>query len=293
MDCGKYSFIKALRPFSFSVALIACGLGVLAAGLDGFSDPLRAALVILAGVLAQATVNLINDHSDKSLWRERVDVSDQERSAVLALISRNTRIGVLCGVVAGLIGLWLTLKTDLGLLALCVVGFLGGYYYTAEPINYKRRGLGVALVFWFTGVLLVLGAYYALTSTISVQALLLSLPIALLSSLLLLSNELRDVEADRQHGLKTLTVRIGANPARGLYLALLGSNYLLCGYLWQQGLLAKLYGLVPSLLFALWLIRVLMLPGGGGERLPPLTGRYFMLFGVGYLFTVYAVELVS
>ncbi|RRJ84949.1 prenyltransferase [Aestuariirhabdus litorea] len=288
MDPRKYSLVRALRPFSYSVALIACGLGVLVASQEGYGNSLRAFWVILAGVLAQATVNLINDHSDKSLWRASTEISESQRQRVLALISRNTRIGILCGMAAAVIGLWLTWQTNLGLLLLCIAGFLGGYYYTAEPVNYKRRGLGVILVFWFTGVLLVVGAYYSMAAGISLNSVLLSLPIAILSSLLLLSNELRDLDADRQYGLKTLSVRIGFGAARLLYWGLLVSCYLVCVILWRQGFLGEPLALLPSLLFALWLLRILALPDGGGVTLPPLTGRYFMLFGVGYLYSVYA-----
>ncbi|MCL6414515.1 prenyltransferase [Aestuariirhabdus sp. Z084] len=291
IDSRKYSFFRALRPFSFSVALIASSLGVLIANQEGYHDWLRSSLIIVAALLAQATTNLINDHGDKSYWKRAETETDEVTTQVLAAITRNTRIGILCGVAASAIGLWLTIKTDLGLLLLCVLGFLGGFYYTAEPVNYKRRGLGVVLVFWFTGVLLVLGAYYGMTASLATKVIWLSVPIAILSSLLLLSNELRDINEDRQQVLQTLTVRLGLGCSRWLYVALLLSCYLFCGYLAILSLIDQLYWLLPSLVVALFLLRRVRAEDCGGALLPPFTGRFFLVFGIGYLLTVQAAAI--
>ncbi len=284
MDAQKYNFIRALRPFSFSVALIACGVGVVAATNEGFWDLLRVCLVICGGVLIQAAVNLLNDHGDKKLWSSLHQEQWPERDKVISKINRNLKVALVCGLIAIAIGLWLVALTNMGLFALCIIGLLGGYFYTAEPVNYKRRGLGVLLVFWFTGVLMVCGAYYALSGGLSITILLLSLPVAILSSLLLLSNELRDQAEDLQQGSKTLTVRLGFVAARRLYVAMLLVCYFVCLLLWNNGFIHRLTWLLPSLLFALWLGFRVLKEKQPGAQLPPLTGRFFMLFGIGYLF---------
>jgi 1,4-dihydroxy-2-naphthoate octaprenyltransferase len=105
------------------------------------------------------------------------------------------------------------------------VGFIGGYFYTGEPFNYKRRGLGVVFVFFLMGVLMVAGSYWATTGMLSLPVIWASIPVSILVSLILLTNELRDFEADARHGIRTLSVRTGYPAAVGLYLALLGLAY--------------------------------------------------------------------
>lgn len=286
MDLHKYFFIRALRPFSFSVALIACGVGLVAAVSDGYLDVLRLVMVVVGGVLIQAAVNLINDHSDIQDLLEMSLSEWPERDVAIRMIQRNFKVGVICAALACAIGVWLISLTNLGLFILCLLGLLGGYFYTAEPINYKRRGLGVVLVFWFTGVLMVCGAYYALAAELNMEVFYLSLPVAILSSLLLLSNELRDVDQDRQQGLNTLTVRVGVKRARVLYMSLLIACYAVCVFLWQYNVVTQLAWLLPSLLFSVWLAYKVGVSSAPGDELPPLTGRFFLMFGAGFLLMI-------
>ncbi len=101
------------------------------------------------------------------------------------------------------------------------VGFLGGFFYTGEPLNYKRRGLAVPLVFFLMGVIMISGSYYAVARDFSWDIAAVSVPVSFLVSLILLTNELRDFEADTRYGIRTLTVRIGYSRAILVYCVLL------------------------------------------------------------------------
>ncbi len=205
-----------------------------------------------------------------------------EAALALARIRRNNRIGLACGLIGALIGVYLVLAVGWPLLLLGVIGLVGAYGYTGAPIDYKSQGLGVVLVFWLMGVLMVCGSYYAVSGQWSAQAFWLSLPISMLSSALLLSNELRDLDEDRAQGIATLSVRIGFKPALALYLVLLlgvyplGFAYLLAGWLVNG------FWLLPSMAL-LWPICRCLQRGAPYAALPPWSGRHFMLFGVGFL----------
>jgi 1,4-dihydroxy-2-naphthoate octaprenyltransferase len=116
-----------------------------------------------------------------------------------------------------------------------LVGWASGFFYTGEPFNYKRRGLAVALVFFFMGVIMIPGAYVAVAGRFSWGPVVLAIPVSFLISLILLANELRDYESDRRFGIRTLAVRLGYRRAILIYCVLLLAAYASPAVLWSLG----------------------------------------------------------
>jgi len=271
MQQDKYSLGRALRPFSFSVALITCLVGIVSASdLPDFSYT-TAVIIIVAAVLLQAGVNLINDYADLQRLQSRL---------VRARVVRNFRLGLCCFLLAAAIGIYLISYAGLGLLALLLVGLAGALGYTVEPVNFKRRGLAVVLVFWLMGVLMVCGSYYILAGEINWQIFWRAVPVSLISSLLLLANEIRDIDSDRDAGIRTLTVRIGLERGRQLYLLLLLCVIVIAAALWISGMIAGVWWLASAPL--IWLLYRQQQTPQGRASLPPSSGRFFMLFGLLY-----------
>lgn len=281
MDSGvdKTRFWRALRPFSLVVALCTCGLGALLALRDGAGSVALAVAVLVAGVLLQVGVNLVNDHAD----RESPDFDARQRAA----IARNTRLGALAFLLAALFGIYMVWLRGWPMFALELTGLLGALGYTGHPVNYKERGLGVPLVFLFMGVLLVGGAYYAVSGHYGLHVLWLSLPFSLFASLLLLSNELRDYEADLAAGLRTLSVRLGYRRAARLYQGLIALLAAVTLGLGTAGLLA--FAVLPLASLALLLVPLRLLHSAPAQRraLAPATGRGFFVYGLGLLISVW------
>ncbi len=274
-DLGKYAFMRALRPFSFPVALVTCLIGILLAALQGPVNLFAALMVLIGGVLLQAGVNLINDHADLRLLRQQPG-----QGRLIQAIQHNFRSGMLCFLLAAAIGLHFVIQQGLGFLLLCALGLVGALGYTLSPINYKSRGLGVVLVFWLMGVLMITGSALALGARLDVGLLLQTIPVSLLVSLLLLSNELRDYESDQRDGLYTLTVRIGYERSARLYLILLASAYLVAALLLGAGLLPGALWLLPSLLLALKPVRLLKAAAPQRKPLTPATAKLLLVFGM-------------
>ena len=280
LDLSKYSFWHALRPFSFTVALVICLTGITSAAVSTSYNLLSAILVLAGGLLLQAGVNLINDYADRQQLRQESDST--AHLMALNRVEQNFRVGMICFLLASVIAFYLVSQVGIGLLWLALIGLIGALGYTLEPINYKRRGLGVLLVFWFMGVLMVTGSYFAVSGELTAQVLWQSLPVSLLTALLLLSNELRDYEADQRDGINTLSVRIGFAPAVKLYMAMILLTYLSAMLLWANGGLQSLWPLLPSLLCLPAPYRLLQVEAGQRKPLTPLTGRLFLIFGLGY-----------
>ena len=141
----KYRFFKALRPFSLSVAVVTCGLGISLALADGIFHPFRAVVVLVAGLLLQSAVNLFNDYADLAHLHCSEDIST---GLAVKAIYRNTAVAVVMTVVACLLGLYLIMFAGWPLFWVGLAGIAGGYFYTGAPIAYKNRGLGIIGVFY-------------------------------------------------------------------------------------------------------------------------------------------------
>lgn len=241
------AWLRAFRFISLIIAVVSCGTGIAYAWSDGLFNPRYALLVMLGGILLQAGVNLVNDYFE---YRAR-NIEDKFPDLKLygEVRDRLEKIiyitGLVCFAAAVPIGLYFVSFRGLPMLILGTVGIFGGYFYTCEPFNYKRRGLAVLFVFFLMGVFLVAGSYYAVSGTLRPEILLASLPISALVSHLLLCNELRDWEYDTDRGHRTLTVRIGYRGGVALYAGLLLFAYLFPFLLWQSDKLS-----FPLLLFA-------------------------------------------
>lgn len=276
MIAKKYLFRRALRPFSFSVALIVCLTGISAAYKDGYGDFTLASLTLFAGLLLQAGVNLINDYSDPSQTNLSLSAIEQYQ------IRRNFNLGLICFLLAAVIGCYLIAESGLWLLIFALIGLAGALGYTLEPINYKRRGLAVFLVFWLMGILMVTGTYYVLSADLSFTSFLIAVPVSLLVALLLLSNELRDFEEDRAAEIRTLTVRIGFDRSVKLYKGLLATAVLGCVGLSFSAYLPYAWLTFLGLPLAFIPFKYLSKPAKQRTALTPATGRFFLVFGLLY-----------
>jgi 1,4-dihydroxy-2-naphthoate octaprenyltransferase len=282
----QYSFLKALRPFSLVIAIISCGLGILIAWNHGFHNTFIAFWILLGGVLAQAGINLINDIEDLPL----IANTHAKYTLIKNMINRNTKAGIMCFFLAGLISLYLISIQGWPLFILILVSGLASLSYNIGPFNFKHRGLAMVQVFLLMGILMVQGAYLAMTGSFSYFVLLHSIPISLLVSLLLLSNELRDWESDKLKNIKTLTVRLGYQKAVHLYWGLIIVSYLLA--------IILLFGFQQTVFETfsfLWLLMPLpllipikkYLDASLRTQLTPMTGRFFFIFGIAYMLALY------
>ena len=274
----KYRTGRALRPFSFAVAGVTSLTGIVAAAGAAEIIWLQAFSLLCAAVLLQAGVNLINDYSDLPL------LAGDSRS--YELIRKNVRIAIICFGLAAAVAVYFITIRGWPALLLTLIGVLGALGYTLEPVNLKRRGYAVAAVFWLMGVLMVCGVYYFLTGRVDGQIIRQAIPVSLLTSLLLLANEIRDYETDKAQQCKTLSVRRGLKNAVVLYRKGLAVLLVSCLLLYFIGDLQRIWPLLLCVPRALLLVPMAGLGQHARRYFPSVTGRFFLLFGLLYLTTL-------
>ena len=116
--------------------------------------------------------------------------------------------------VAGIIvGIVITILSGPYLLVAGGIGVLLTYMYSFL----KYRALGDLDIFLIFGVLTVLGTTYALTGSYQPQALILSLPIGVITVSVLHANNTYDMVTDKEAGIKTFAMLLGLPKSATLY----------------------------------------------------------------------------
>ncbi|GIO31915.1 1,4-dihydroxy-2-naphthoate octaprenyltransferase [Paenibacillus albilobatus] len=248
-------FRKASRLSVVPVMLIPVALGALGAFVwDGVFNVWLFLITLVGAAAAHLFSNMINDLWDyksgtDTAAKETVDaVSTNSGFLTNQVWSVRKFAAVTWGLfaLAAVCGIVLAIYSGIWAFVFGALGGLIAYFYVAPPLKFGYRGKGyseIAILLSF-GVLPVMGAYYVQTSHLDLRALLLSLPIGLLTTLILFNHHFLHWQADRQAGKRTLVVVWGEKRALAFsrYLLFLAAVMLivsvLAGALPVYGLLA-------------------------------------------------------
>jgi 1,4-dihydroxy-2-naphthoate octaprenyltransferase len=228
------TWVLATRPWSLSMTFISVSLaGILAYGNGSFNVFLF--LGTLVGLMiAHLASNMANDYYDV---KHGVDKAESPTSQYRPhpLLTGEIPTGSYKMAVIGMYVVALTFALALAwvrgltVLMFTALGLFFGLFYTADPLIYKKRSLGELAVFIVWGPLMVGGSYYVLTGSVDYVPMLISTPIGLLVALVLLANNLRDIEYDREVGVATIvhSNAQGLNLYKGLLLVIYASMIVL------------------------------------------------------------------
>ncbi|HET9680849.1 MAG TPA: LLM class flavin-dependent oxidoreductase [Candidatus Limnocylindrales bacterium] len=238
---------EILRPFAYTASVIPVLAGGALAFVDGRFDVLPFVAALLGGVLLHSGTNIVNEVYDV---RQGIDTITSPRASHAIVKGRVSERGAfataaLAFALAIAIGVYLLALRGPAIVVLGVLGLVGGWGYTAPPLQYKYRALGVPLVFVLMGPLMVVGSYFAITGIWSGVALVLSIPVGCLVAAILHGNEWRDISEDTRAGIVTLSSKIGKEWAHYAYLTLILGAYI------SLGLAVALRLLPPASLIAI------------------------------------------
>lgn len=155
-------------------------------------------------------------------------------------------VAVFCGAVLSIYSGW-------EILWFVAVGALIAYFYVAPPLRFGYRGKGYSefAIFVAFGIMPVLGSYFVQTGEFSLKPVLLSVPVGLLTTLLLFNHHFLHWKADEQAGKRTLVVVWGERKSLIFSRVLLYTSYaslIVCvgfGVLPVYALLALLTAIAP------------------------------------------------
>ena len=246
-----------------------------------------AILCLLFALLAQISSNFANEYYDFKSGLDRKGRDGHRRGVTEGDITPRAMkmatygtLALACAVGCSLIyygGWWL--------LPMGIVIALGAMAYSAGPYPLSRHGLGEVAVLFFFGIIPVTLTYYVQSLEWNIQVLFASISVGLMGANVLIVNNYRDHDDDKNVGKRTLAVIFGRKVIANLYL--------FNGFI-AIALMAGMWSLMPVWSWAIPVLYLvahtaiwIQLNTRTGSRLNPLLGMtamamaaYSLLFAI-------------
>ena len=235
-------WILASRPKTLPAAAAPVFVGTAVAAYEGVFKPLPAIFAFIVSLLIQIGTNFVNDYGDFKKGTDKKDRVGPQRFMTLGLITpREMKTAIILTFsLAFVLGLYLVSLGGIPALFIGVFSIVAGISYTAGPFPLAYNGLGDVFVFIFFGLVATVGTYYVQALSVSSLAVWASVPVGLLITNILVVNNYRDADDDKQSGKKTLAVIFGKSFARLQYLLSVVFSYLVLIFIYFKFDLPKL-----------------------------------------------------
>ena len=299
------AWLMAARPQTLPAGTAPVIVGVGLAVHDGVFTLLPAAGALIGALLIQIATNFANDYFDAMKGTDEPDREGFTRVTAGGLIPPRQVKAAMAGTytLALVVGLYLVAVGGVPILVIGLSSILAGLLYTGGPYPYGYYGLGDLFVFVYFGMIAVTGTYYVQAvatldvglfpawippGTVPTDAVLASVAAAGLSTAILVVNNIRDIESDREAGKRTLAVILGYRWSRVEYAVLVALAYVVPIALWHLTQFSP-FVLLPllSLPLAISVTRTVTTERSGEALNPALerTGKlmaiHALLFAVG------------
>lgn len=215
-------WIAASRPKTLPAALVPVMVGSsLAFNSDNFNI-LLSIIALVCLILIQIGTNFTNDLYDFYKGADNEKRTGPIRVLASGLVTINEmKIAItLVFTFAFLLGLILVAETGIVIFIIGIISILAGLAYTAGPYPLAYNGLGDLFVFLFFGIIGTAGTYYLHIREFNIISVLAGIPVGALITNILVVNNYRDIETDKEAGKNTLAVIFGKNFAKFQYLFL-------------------------------------------------------------------------
>lgn len=280
------AWLLASRPATLPAAAVPVLVGVGAAIGEGFPvRPLVLLATLVCALLIQIGTNFANDYSDFHRGADNEARLGPVRVTQSGLITQEgVRRGIFVAFgLAALLGAWLAWIGGWPIIVIGVLSILSGLAYTGGPFPFGYHGLGDVFVFVFFGLVAVTGTAFLQTGAWSQFALLLSIPIGLLVTNILVVNNLRDLPTDRAANKRTLATRLGDRITRIQYALFVVVSYSIPLFLAIRDASHRWLMLSWLTLPLAFILTRIVLVGLAGRELNPIlkkSGQLLLFFGV-------------
>ncbi|KGX86285.1 1,4-dihydroxy-2-naphthoate polyprenyltransferase [Pontibacillus marinus] len=206
---------RLLRPHTLTAAFVPVFIGTMLASLEeSINFPLFSAM-LFASILIQAATNMFNEYYDYVRGLDTEQSIGIGGTIVRDGISPKTVLGLALGFfgIAILLGVYICIATTWWIAAIGAISMAFGYLYTGGPYPIAYTPFGEVVAGFFMGTVIIGISYYIQTLSLSISVLFVSLPVAILIGAILLANNIRDLEGDKQNGRNTIAILLGKRGA--------------------------------------------------------------------------------
>ena len=209
-------FFMCTRPHSYPASIAPVLFGATyALGYEIKFSILKFILFLLACLLIQAATNLFNEYYDYKHGLDKIDSEGISGSIVKGNLSpREVMAGALIlYALAFVLGLILTFITSLYVLLVGLVCMLAGYFYTGGKYPIAYSPFGEVVSGFFMGTIIISLSFYFQTGYVNTDIIVVSLPLFIMIGAILLANNIRDLDNDKESGRRTYAILVGRNNA--------------------------------------------------------------------------------
>lgn len=226
-------WIHSTRPKTLPASLAPVFIGASYSYYLGKFDWLIFLLISIISLLIQISTNFINDIYDYKNGADNINRIGPKKSLFTGAISLRQMIiaSILVLFFTFIIGVWVCSMTSWWLMLAGIMSMLFAWAYTGGPYPLAYKGLAEPFVFIFFGLVATNGTIFAFTGEISKIGFISSFMPGLLSTTLLMVNNIRDIENDSKVKKMTLAVRMGRINSIKLFNTLITFSILVPIYL--------------------------------------------------------------
>lgn len=251
----------AIRPRTLSLSGIPVLVGSVLAWHEGTVVAwVPFILAMFCALSIQAGTNLFNDAGDALRGNDGPTRLGPLRVTAggLATPGQVKRAAFAAFLAALLGGVYLVAVGGWPILVIGLASLAAGWAYSSGPRPLSHTAWGEVFVLLFFGLVAVAGSHYLQSGTLALSPLWVGLALGCHAAAVLLVNNVRDLEADRLAGRRTLASVIGLDAARHLYAALMLAPFAILALQFGQAGLGAAWLALP---LCLWLpIRFHRLP---------------------------------
>lgn len=263
-----------ISAFRFRTLFLAVAGVTLGSGLAihvGLFSKTTLLLALLLSISIQILSNLSNDLGD---YIKGTDITGKRQGPERAVQSGKITpkqmktaiiINTIIVVIIGLLLIFTSIKSidTVTIIILVVVGLiciLAALFYTLGRYAYGYIGWGDFFAFLFFGPIAVIGTYFLHTNSISLQPLLPSIGLGIISTMILNVNNMRDIKNDISSGKITVASKMGLHGAKvyhtvmtvAMFLLFLTYSFLFAAHPWYRYLYVLVYIVQSKTLINIW-----------------------------------------
>lgn len=283
---GLQAWKMAVRLPTLTAAVAPVIAGTALAYHDRAFELLPALAALIGALALQVGANFANDVFDFERGADTSDRLGPPRATQLGLLSPGTmKLGMWSAFgVAALAGVYLIATAGWPILAVGLASIAGAIIYTGGPWPIGYHALGDLFTFVFFGLVATIGTYFVQADEITGLSVLAAVPVGCTVTAILVVNNLRDIETDRQAGKRTLGVVMGDAGTRRWFVLLLLVAWIAMAAATFAGVEFAVAAVIASVALSLRLLRPLR-AGVSGRALNPVlkaTARFHLLSSVAW-----------
>lgn len=206
---------RLLRPHTLTASFVPVFVGTMLALNANSFDTLLFLAMMIASILIQSATNMFNEYFDF------VRGLDNEKSVGIGgTIVRDgikpktvLNLAITFFSIATLLGIFICIESSWWIAVIGLVCMLFGYLYTGGPFPIAYTPFGELFAGFFMGTVIIGISYYIQTLSLTLDVIWISIPVAIFIGCIMLSNNIRDLDGDKENGRKTIAILLGKEKA--------------------------------------------------------------------------------